>query len=71
MTPESQKSHPIIVYHRMERHKQGNFYVVASSVNRLVWAVMPLLLRFSTKVKEFLVFRIRSTLCISLKSRLC
>ena len=51
MTPESQKSHPIIVYHRMERHKQGNFYVVASSVNRLVWAVMPLLLRFSTKVK--------------------
>ena len=41
----------MIVYHRMESHKQRNFYVVTSSVNRLVWAVMPLLLRFSTKVK--------------------
>ena len=39
----------------MEGHKQGNFYSVTSSVNRLVWAVMPLLLPFSTKVKEFLV----------------
>ena len=50
------------------KDKQGNFYVITSSVNRLVWAVMPLLLRFSTKVKEFLVFKIRPTLCICLKS---
>ena len=51
MTQISQKPHPIIIAHRMEGHKPGNFYVVTSSVNRLVWAVMPVFLRFSTKVK--------------------